>query len=213
MDTIKDFKLFARDKGLRLSRYGYMNPMVIEEKTQFAATYDIFSRLLNDRVIFIGDHIDSELANAVQAQLLYLDFQSNDDISLYINSPGGSITDGLAIYDTMHLIKSDVKTICTGMAASMASILLTAGAKGKRSILPHSRVMIHQPCGGAVGQASDIMIEAKLLQSMKDELYGILAKHSGQPLEKILKDGDRDYWMTAKEALDYGLIDEIKNYE
>ena len=212
MNNKKDFELFAKDRGVRIDRFsGYSSPMVIEEKTQFAATYDIFSRLLNDRIIFLGDHVDSELANAIQAQLLYLDFQSHDDISIYINSPGGSITDGLAIYDTMNLVKSNVNTICTGMAASMAAVLLSSGAK--RYALPHSRIMIHQPVGGAIGQTSDILIEAKLMESMRTELFEILAKNSGKSIEQIATDADRDCWLTAKEALDYGLIDEIKNYE
>ena len=207
MSKFSDFELFAKDRNCRRMIH---SPMVIEEKSSFATTYDIFSRLLSDRIIFLGDVIDDDVANIVQAQLLYLDFQSNEDISLYINSPGGSVSAGLAIYDTMNLIKSDVRTICTGLGASMGSILLSSGTKGKRAALPHAKIMIHQPAGGAFGQASDILIEAEEMKKTREELYKILSENSGQSYEKIFQDADRDYWMTAQEALDYGLIDEVK---
>jgi ATP-dependent Clp protease protease subunit len=171
---------------------------------------DVFSRLMMDRIIFLGVPIDDDVANIIQAQLLYLDsVDSKADIQLYINSPGGSIYAGLGIYDTMQLVSSDVATICTGMAASMAAILLTAGANGKRSALPHSRVMIHQPMGGAEGQAVDIEITAREITKIKNELYEIISFHSGKPVKVIEKDADRDYWMTATEAKAYGMIDEI----
>ena len=171
---------------------------------------DVFSRLMMDRIIFLGVPIDDDVANIIQAQLLFL--ASTDpkaDISLYINSPGGLVYAGLGIYDTMQLIEPDIATICTGMAASMASVILCAGAKGKRSALPHSRVMIHQPLGGAQGQASDILIEAKEIEKIRTELYNIISQHSGQPFDKIFADADRNYWMTAGEALEYGMIDKI----
>ena len=171
---------------------------------------DVFSRLMMDRIIFLGVPITDDVANIIQAQLLYLDStESKSDIQLYINSPGGEVYAGLGIYDTMQLVSSEVATICTGMAASMAAILLTAGANGKRSALPHSRVMIHQPMGGAEGQASDIEITAKQIVGLKKELYEIIALHSGKPLRQIEKDADRDYWMKAAEAKEYGMIDEI----
>ena len=187
----------------------YINPMIIEERQLNVAQMDVFSRLMMDRIIFLGCPIDDDVANIIQAQLLFLDSNDNTDIHLYINSPGGVVYSGLGIYDTMQTISSDVCTICTGMAASMASVLLAAGTKGKRSALPHSRVMIHQPMGGAEGQASDIEITAKEIVRLKSELYGIIAQHSGQSLKKIEKDADRDYWMTAKDALEYGMVDEI----
>ncbi len=171
---------------------------------------DVFSRLMMDRIIFLGVPIDDDVANIIQAQLLFL--ASNDgagDISLYINTPGGQVSSGLGIYDTMQIIEPDVATICTGMAASMGSVLLCAGAPGKRSALKHSRVMIHQPLGGARGQASDILIAAQEIEKTKKELYSIIAEHSGQSLERIYADGDRDFWMTSSEALEYGMIDEI----
>ena len=189
---------------------GYINPMIIEERKLNVAQMDVFSRLMMDRIIFLGCPIDDDVANIIQAQLLFL--ESNDpkaDIMLYINSPGGMVYSGLGIYDTMQTIQPDVATICTGMAASMASILLAAGAKGKRSALPHSRVMIHQPMGGAQGQASDIEITAREILKLKDELYSILSDHTGNTLEKITADADRDYWMTSAEALEYGMIDNI----
>lgn len=188
----------------------YMNPTIIEERQLNVAQMDVFSRLMMDRIIFLGCPIDDDVANIVQAQLLFL--ESNDpkaDIMLYINSPGGVVYSGLGIYDTIQTIQPDVATICTGMAASMASILLAAGAKGKRSALPHSRVMIHQPMGGAQGQASDIEITAKEILKLKGELYDILASHTGKSVEQITKDADRDFWMTAQEALSYGMVDNI----
>ncbi len=184
--------------------------MIIEERQLNVAQMDVFSRLMMDRIIFLGCPIDDDVANIIQAQLLFLDSNGYDtDISLYINSPGGSVYAGLGIYDTMQTISSDVHTICTGLAASMASVLLAAGTPGKRSSLQHSRVMIHQPMGGAEGQASDIEITAREILKLKDELYRILADHTGKPLEQIVKDADRDYWMTSEEALQYGMIDEI----
>ncbi|MBQ5864798.1 MAG: ATP-dependent Clp endopeptidase proteolytic subunit ClpP [Bacteroidales bacterium] len=188
----------------------YINPSIIEERQMNVAVMDVFSRLMMDRIIFLGVPVTDDVANIIQAQLLFLDStDSSSDIQLYINSPGGSVYAGLGIYDTMQLVTSDVATICTGMAASMASILLTAGEKGKRSALPHSRVMIHQPMGGAEGQASDIEITAKQIVKLKQELYEIIANHSGKSIEQIYADADRDYWMTSAEALEYGMIDEI----
>lgn len=188
----------------------YINPSIIEERQMNIAVMDVFSRLMMDRIIFLGVPISDDVANIIQAQLLFLDStDSKADIQLYINSPGGSVYAGLGIYDTMQLVNSDVATICTGLAASMASVLLTAGAKGKRSALPHSRVMIHQPIGGAEGQASDIEITAREILKLKKELYEIISTHTGKSIEKIEKDADRDYWMTAKEAKKYGMIDEI----
>lgn len=189
---------------------GYINPTVIEERRLNATSIDVFSRLLMDRIIWVGCAIDNDVANIVQAQLLFLaSIDPNADISLYLNTPGGIVSDGLGIYDTMQLIAPDVATICTGMAASMGSILLCAGAAGKRSALPHSRVMIHQPLGGVRGQAEDILIEAREIEKCRQELFSIIAEHSGQPLDKVFADGDRNYWMTAQEALDYGMIDII----
>ena len=214
-----EFKKYAV-KGLGLSsmtldRYqratdAYINPTIIEERKLNVASMDVFSRLMMDRIIFLGVPIDDDVANIIQAQLLFLaSTDSGADISLYINTPGGQVTSGLAIYDTMQLVEPDVATICTGMAASMGSVLLCAGAKGKRSCLPHSRVLIHQPLGGAQGQASDIMIAAKEIEKTRKELYDIISEHSGQPYEKVFADADRDYWMTAKEALEYGMVDAI----
>lgn len=189
---------------------GYINPTIVEERKLNVAQMDVFSRLMVDRIIFLGCPIDDDVANIIQAQLLFLDSNGSDsDITLYINSPGGGVYAGLGIYDTMQTIRSDVKTICTGMAASMASVLLAAGAKGKRSILPHSRVMIHQPMGGAQGQASDIEITAREIVKLKGELHQILAHHTGKPVKEIARDADRDFWMTAPEALAYGMVDEI----
>lgn len=188
----------------------YINPTIIEERALNVAQMDVFSRLMMDRIIFLGCGIDDDVANIIQAQLLFLDSTSTDsDITLYINSPGGVVYSGLAIYDTIQTLNADVATVCTGMAASMASVLLAAGAKGKRSILPHSRVMIHQPMGGAEGQASDIEITAREILKLKQELYEILVKHTGKTMEDITRDADRDFWMTAQEALDYGMVDEI----
>ena len=189
---------------------GYINPTVIEERKLNATSIDVFSRLLMDRIIWVGCAIDDDAANIVQAQLLFLSsIDSKADISLYLNTPGGSVSDGLGIYDTMQIITPDVATICTGMAASMGSVLLCAGANGKRSALPHSRVMIHQPLGGVKGQAEDILIEAREIEKCRKELFGIISEHSGQPFDKVFADGDRNYWMTAQEALEYGMIDQI----
>ena len=188
----------------------YITPNIIEERQLNVASMDVVSRLMMDRIIFLGVPIDDDVANIIQAQLLFLETTDNDrDISIYLNSPGGSVYAGLGIYDTMQLIRPDVCTICTGMAASMAAVLMTAGAKGKRSALPHSRIMIHQPMGGAQGQASDIEITAQEIQKLKKELYEIIAYHSGQPYDKVWADSDRDFWMTAAEAKEYGMIDEI----
>lgn len=189
---------------------GYINPTIIEERQLNVATMDVFSRLMMDRIIFLGVGIDTDVANIIQAQLLFL--ESTDptaDIQLYLNSPGGMVYAGLGIYDTMQLVSPDVATICTGMAASMAAVLLTAGAKGKRTALPHSRVLIHQPMGGAEGQASDIEIAAREIKKLKGELYDIISKHSGKSVKQIEKDADRDYWMSAEEAVKYGMIDSI----
>lgn len=192
------------------SGYSYINPTIIEERQLNVAQMDVFSRLMMDRIIFLGTQIDDYTANVIQAQLLYLDSADpGKDISIYLNTPGGSVYAGLGIYDTMQFIQSDVATICTGMAASMGAVLMTAGAKGKRSALKHSRIMIHQPMGGAQGQASDIEITAREIQKLKKELYTIIAEHSGNTFEQIEKDSDRDYWMTAEEAKAYGMIDEV----
>lgn len=217
-----DFEKFASSRSgigtMTLDRYeraasaaaSYINPTIIEERRLNATAIDVFSRLLMDRIIFLGVPIDDDAANIIQAQLLYLaSVDGNADISLYLNTPGGSVSSGLGIYDTMQLITPDVATICTGMAASMGSILLCAGAHGKRSALPHSRVMIHQPLGGAQGQASDILIEAREIEKCREELYSIISEHSGQPYGKVFADADRNFWMTAPEALEYGMIDKI----
>ena len=191
-------------------RSSYISPTIIEERQLNVAQMDVFSRLMMDRIIFLGTDVNDYSANVIQAQLLFLD--NNDpgkDVNIYINSPGGSVYAGLGIYDTMQYIQSDVATICTGMAASMAAVLLVAGAKGKRFALPHSRVMIHQPMGGAQGQASDIEITAREILKLKHELYSIIADHSGQDIEKVERDSDRDYWMTAEEAKEYGMIDHL----
>ena len=188
----------------------YLNPYILEERQLNVTQLDVFSRLMMDRIIFLGTEIDDYTANVLQAQLLYLDSVDNSmDISIYINSPGGSVTAGLGIYDTMQFISSKVATICTGMAASLAAVLLVAGEEGKRSALPHSRVMIHQPLGGVQGQASDIEIEAREIQKLKKELYTIISNHAHQPFDKVWKDSDRNYWMTATEAKEYGMIDEV----
>ena len=188
----------------------YMNPYILEERQLNVTQLDVFSRLMMDRVIFLGTDVNDYTANVLQAQLLYLDAtDAGKDINVYINSPGGSVYAGLGIYDTMQFIASDVATICTGMAASMAAVLLVAGAEGKRSALPHSRVMIHQPMGGVQGQASDIEIEAREIQKLKKELYTIIAEHSHTEFDKVWADSDRNYWMTAEEALEYGMIDKV----
>ncbi len=214
-----EFEKFASmDRGISsmtLARYNaamnnYINPTVIEERKLNVSQIDVFSRLMMDRIIFLGTAIDDEVANIVTAQLLFL--QATDpkaDISLYLNTPGGVVSSGLAIYDTMQLIEPDVATICTGMAASMGSVLLCAGAEGKRSALPHSKVMIHQPLGGVRGQASDILIEATEIENCRQELCSLIAQHSGQPFDKVFADMDRNYWMTSDEALAYGMVDKI----
>jgi len=218
-----DFRNFAVKglgmNGLALDQYAsavssisanYINPSIIEERQLNVAQMDVFSRLMMDRIIFLGTEVNDYTANVIQAQLLYLDSADpGKDVSIYINSPGGSVYAGLGIYDTMQYISSDVATICTGMAASMAAVLLVAGQKGKRFALRHSRVMIHQPMGGAQGQASDIEITAREIKKLKDELYTIIADHSGQPFDRVERDSDRDYWMTADEARDYGMIDQV----
>ena len=191
----------------------YINPTIIEERPLNVASMDVFSRLMMDRIIFLGVAINDDVANIIMAQLLFLSSTDpNKDISLYINTPGGSVSSGLAIYDTMQLIQPDVATICTGMAASMGSVLLCAGTPGKRSALPHSRVLIHQPLGGAEGQASDILIAAKEIEKTRKELISIIAQHSGQSYDKVFADADRDYWMNSEEALQYGMIDKILNF-
>lgn len=201
--------------GLALDKYtsitsNYISPSILEERQLNVTQMDVFSRLMMDRIIFLGTQVDDYTANVIQAQLLYLDSADpGKDIAIYLNTPGGSVYAGLGIYDTMQFISSDVATICTGMAASMGAVLLTAGAKGKRSALKHSRIMIHQPMGGAQGQASDIEITAREIQKLKKELYMIIADHSGNTYERIEKDSDRDYWMTAEEAKEYGMIDEL----
>ena len=214
-----DFRKYATKhlgmNGLALDKYvditsSYISPTIIEERQLNVAQMDVFSRLMMDRIIFLGTQVDDYTANVIQAQLLYLDSADpGKDISIYLNTPGGSVYAGLGIYDTMQYISSDVSTICTGMAASMGGVLLVAGATGKRFALQHSRVMIHQPMGGAQGQASDIEITAREIQKLKKELYTIIADHSGRPYEQIEKDSDRDYWMTAAEAKEYGMIDEV----
>ncbi len=220
MNYEKEFKTFAtKDQGINSMYYDKivssmypvnLTPNIIEERQMNAVAMDVFSRLMMDRIIFLGTGINDQVANIVQAQLLFLEStDASKDIQIYINSPGGSVYAGLGIYDTMQFIKPDVATICTGMAASMAAVLLCAGEKGKRSGLTHSRVMIHQPMGGAQGQASDIEITAKEIITLKEELYNIIAKHSGQTYDKVYEDSDRDYWMKADKALEYGMIDEI----
>lgn len=216
---MNEFKRFATKhlgmNSLALESYmdiqsSYISPTIIEERHMNVAQMDVFSRLMMDRIIFLGTQINDYTANVIQAQLLFLDSSDpGKDISIYINSPGGSVYAGYGIYDTMQYIQSDVSTICTGVAASMASVLLVAGAKGKRLALPHSRVMIHQPLGGAQGQASDIEITAREILKVKKELYTIISEHSGKPFEDVERDSDRDYWMTAPEALEYGMIDKV----
>lgn len=221
MSDINDFRKFARDRfgvsSMNLHRYtsiiadnSYISPTIIEERQLNVASMDVFSRLMMDRIIFLGLPIDDYVANIIQAQLLYLDSSDpGKDIQIYLNTPGGSVSAGLGIYDTMQYISADVATICTGMAASMGAVLLTAGTKGKRSALKHSRIMIHQPMGGAEGQASDVEIAVKEIIKLKKELFEIIAFHSGNPVEKVEKDSDRDYWMTSTEAKEYGMIDEV----
>ncbi|UKI46124.1 MAG: ATP-dependent Clp endopeptidase proteolytic subunit ClpP [Phocaeicola vulgatus] len=219
---MEDFRKFATKhlgmSGTALDSYmnhvnitsSYISPTIIEERQLNVAQMDVFSRLMMDRIIFLGTQIDDYTANVIQAQLLYLDSSDpGKDISIYINSPGGSVYAGYGIYDTMQFIGSDVSTICTGIAASMASVLLVAGTKGKRFALKHSRVMIHQPLGGAQGQASDIEIAAREILKVKKELYTIISEHSDKSFEEVMRDGDRDFWMTSLEAKEYGMIDEI----
>jgi len=189
---------------------GYISPSILEERQLNVTQMDVFSRLMMDRIIFLGTEVNDYTANVIQAQLLYLDSADSDkDISIYLNTPGGSVYAGLGIYDTMQFIKSSVSTICTGMAASMGAVLLVAGAEGKRAALPHSRIMIHQPMGGAQGQASDMEITVKEILKLKTELYQIIADHSHNSIERITADSDRDHWMTAQEALEYGMIDRV----
>jgi len=199
------------------SQREYLNPYILEERQMNVTQLDVFSRLMADRIIFLGTQIDDYTANVIQAQLLYLDSaDSGKDIFLYINSPGGSVYAGYGIYDTMQYVASKIHTICTGIAASFAAVLLVAGEKGNRSALKHSRVMIHQPLGGAQGQASDIEITAREIIKIKKEIYTIISEHSGQPYEKVLQDGDRDFWMTSEEAKEYGMVDQVltkKKYE
>jgi len=214
-----DFRDFATKhvgiSSLTLDRYNdlysnYISPTIIEERQMNIATMDVFSRLMMDRIIFLGVPINDYVANIIQAQLLFLEsVDSKKDIQIYLNTPGGSVYAGLGIYDTMQYIAPDVATICTGVAASMGAVLLCAGANTKRTALTHSRILIHQPMGGASGQASDIEITAREIQKVKKELYEIIAKHSSQTYKKIWKDADRDFWMTAEEARDYGMIDEV----
>jgi ATP-dependent Clp protease, protease subunit len=202
----------ALDSYMKMSSMDVTNftPYIIEERQLNAQALDVFSRLMMDRIIFMGTAIDDYVANVIQAQLLFLSsVDAKRDIQIYINSPGGVVYSGLAIYDTMHFITPDVATICTGIAASMAAVLLCAGAPGKRAGLSHSRVMIHQPLGGAQGQASDMEITLKEILKLKNELYNIISNHSGQPYEKVEKDSDRDYWMRSAEAKEYGMIDEV----
>ncbi|MBR6115986.1 MAG: ATP-dependent Clp endopeptidase proteolytic subunit ClpP [Paludibacteraceae bacterium] len=213
---MNDFLKFAKAQGLNTMHVekamevsaNYISPSILEERHLNVTQMDVFSRLMMDRIIFLGTEINDYTANVIQAQLLYLDSADSErDINIYLNTPGGSVYAGLGIYDTMQFVSSKVGTICTGMAASMGAILLVAGEKGMRAALPHSRVMIHQPLGGIQGQASDIEITAREILKLKDELYQIIADHSGQTVERIRQDADRDYWMTSKEALDYGMID------
>ena len=219
MADIKDFSKYAASRfgisSMSMQKYisasnSYISPTIIEERQLNVASMDVFSRLMMDRIIFLGLPVDDYVANIIQAQLLYLDSSDpGKDIQIYLNTPGGSVHAGLGIYDTMQYISADVATICTGMAASMGAVLLTAGTKGKRSALKHSRIMIHQPMGGVEGQASDIEIVAKEIIKLKQELYEILALHTGNPVDKVEKDSDRDHWMTATEAKEYGMIDEV----
>ena len=228
MDFAKEFEKFAtKDQGISSTYYNKiissmypvgnpvgLTPNIIEERPMNIAIFDVFSRLMMDRIIFLGTGINDQVANIIQAQLLFLEStDSSKDIQIHINSPGGGVYAGLGIYDTMQLIKPNVATICTGMAASMGAVLLCAGEKGKRSGLTHSRVMIHQPLGGAQGQASDIEITAKEIVTLKEELYKIISKHTGQDYKKVYADSDRDYWMKSDKAIEYGMIDEILTKE
>lgn len=217
MFETNDFVKFSKSNGVNeigLDKYrklinGYINPTILEERQLNVTQMDVFSRLMMEKIIFLGTGIDADVANIVNAQMLYLSSLSDEDITLNINSPGGEVYSGLAIIDTMNFINNDIQTVCMGMAASMGAVILSAGTKGKRGALKHSRVMIHQPLGGAVGQASDILIEAEQIKFVKDELCGMLAENSGQSFEKVIADCDRDHWLTAKDALEYGLIDTI----
>ncbi|MBI1287953.1 MAG: ATP-dependent Clp endopeptidase proteolytic subunit ClpP [Flavobacteriales bacterium] len=214
MDGYEFRKYAIKHKGISSTTFdsviSSMTPYIIEERQLNVAQMDVFSRLMMDRIIFLGTGIDDTVANIIQAQLLFLESaDAKKDIQVYLNSPGGSVYAGLGIYDTMQYIAPDVATICTGMAASMGAVLLCAGTKGKRTALKHSRVMIHQPLGGAQGQASDIEITAREIAKLKKELYDIIATHSGQPYDKVWEDSDRDYWMTSEEAKEYGMIDEV----
>jgi len=215
LEMVKQFKKYAtKHHGVNSLYYdkivSSMTPYIIEERQMNVASMDVFSRLMMDRIIFLGTGVDDYVANIIQAQLLFLEsVDASKDISIYINSPGGSVYAGLGIYDTMQFVKPDVATICTGMAASMGAVLLCAGAEGKRSALPHSRVMIHQPSGGAQGVATDMEINLKEMLKLKEELYEIISQHSKQPYDKVYKDSERDYWMKAAEAKEYGMIDEV----
>ena len=224
MDFAKEFEKFAtKDQGISSTYYNKiissmypvgLTPNIIEERPMNIAIFDVFSRLMMDRIIFLGTEINDQVANIIQAQLLFLEStDSSKDIQIYINSPGGGVYAGLGIYDTMQLIKPNVATICTGMAASMGAVLLCAGEKGKRSGLTHSRIMIHQPLGGAHGPASDIEITAKEILTLREELYKIISKHTGQDYKKVYADSDRDYWMKSDKAIEYGMIDEILTKE
>ncbi|HDQ15499.1 MAG TPA: ATP-dependent Clp endopeptidase proteolytic subunit ClpP [Bacteroidetes bacterium] len=219
MDIKKEFRNYAvKHHGISSMVYdrytsvhnSYISPTIIEERQLNIATMDVFSRLMMDRIIFLGVEINDYVANIIQAQLLFLEsVDASKDIQIYLNTPGGGVYAGLGIYDTMQYISPDVATICTGIAASMGAVLLCAGQKGKRSALPHSRVMIHQPMGGATGQASDIEITTREILKLKKELYEVIANHSGKSLKQVEKDSDRDYWMIADEAKEYGMIDEV----
>lgn len=219
MNNNNEFRKYATShtgiSSSKLDQYNsitsnYISPTIIEERQLNVAQMDVFSRLMMDRIIFLGVPIDDNVANIIQAQLLFLEsVDASKDVTIYLNTPGGSVHAGLGIYDTMQYVAPDVATICTGVAASMGAVLLAAGTEKKRSALPHSRVLIHQPMGGAQGQASDIEITAREILKMKNELYEIIAKHSGQDFDKVYKDSDRDYWMTAKEAKEYGMVDEV----
>lgn len=212
-----DFRKFATSQGVNgvgLDKYaqftnGWVNPTILEERQLNVTQMDVFSRLMMEKIIFLGTGIDSDVANIINAQLLYLSSLGEDDITIYVNSPGGEVYSGMSIIDTMNFIGNDVNTICTGMAASMGAVILSAGEKGKRGALEHSRIMIHQPLGGMRGQASDMEIEWEQMKIIKDELIGMLSENSGQPYERVLKDCDRDHWMRSQEALEYGLIDTI----
>lgn len=213
-----DFEKFARDKRVSsttLGKYtskisgGYINPTILEERKMNVTQMDVFSRLMQERIIFLGTEIDSDVANIINAQLLWLSSMGDEEITIYVNTPGGSVIDGLSIMDTMNFIPSEISTVTIGMAASMGSIIASSGTKGKRSILPHGKFLLHQPLGGVHGQASEIEIEYKEIQKCKEELYKILSENTGQPYDKIWNDADRDFWLNAQESLDYGLVDKI----